>query len=112
MSVSDGSPMKHVEVSDGSPIRHVGLRWVSDTNNIFVNSRISGSSHSGSLNIKLFVKLPRLAFSFPQQKIYVAKINNKIFLFFVELLDSQISSEAETDNVRNLFLIIINSLYY
>ena len=28
MSVSDGSPMKNVEVYDGSPIRHVGLRWV------------------------------------------------------------------------------------
>ena len=27
MSVSDGSPMKHVEVSDGSPIRYVGLQW-------------------------------------------------------------------------------------
>ena len=57
------SPMKHVEVFNGSPIRHVGLRcsmsrspmylrsgmsvsdgspigirWVSDNNNIFVNS--------------------------------------------------------------------------
>ena len=52
MSVSDGSPMKHVDISDGSLIRHVGLRsgmsvsdgspivlrWVSYNNNIFVNS--------------------------------------------------------------------------
>ena len=37
-SISDGSPMKHVNVSYESPIRHVGLRWVSDNNNIFVNS--------------------------------------------------------------------------
>ena len=34
----DGSPMKHVDVSAGFPIRHVALRWVSDNNNIFVNS--------------------------------------------------------------------------
>ena len=29
-SVSDGSPIKHIEVCNESPIRHVGLRWVSD----------------------------------------------------------------------------------
>ena len=41
ISVSDQvcqSPMKHVEISDGSPIRHIGVRYVSDDNNIFVNS--------------------------------------------------------------------------
>ena len=27
MPVSDGSPMKHVDVSDESTIRHVSLRW-------------------------------------------------------------------------------------
>ena len=43
MSVSDGSPMKHVEVSDGSPIRHIGVRWVSDNNDIFENSLFVGS---------------------------------------------------------------------
>ena len=32
------SSMKHVEVFDGSRIRHVGDRWVSNINNIFVNS--------------------------------------------------------------------------
>ena len=39
MSVSDGSPLRHVGLQSGklvsnqasrSPIRHVGLRWVSD----------------------------------------------------------------------------------
>ena len=56
MSVSDGSPMKHVKASvsyqtSRSPIRHVGLwwvsnqackyiRWVSDINNIFFDSKI------------------------------------------------------------------------
>ena len=57
--VSDGSPIRHMEVSaeacrglrssmsvsDGSPIGlrwvSIGLRWVSDNNNIFVNSKIT-----------------------------------------------------------------------
>ena len=26
-SVSNGSPMKHIEFSDGSPIRHIGIWW-------------------------------------------------------------------------------------
>ena len=43
MSVSVGSLMKLVEVSDGSSVRHVGLRWVSDSNNIFVNSLVIDS---------------------------------------------------------------------
>ena len=34
----DRSPIRHVEVSDGYPIRHIVLWWVSDNNNIFVNS--------------------------------------------------------------------------
>ena len=44
MSVSDGSPIKHVglrlsmSVSDRSPMRHVGVPEVSDSNTIFVNS--------------------------------------------------------------------------
>ena len=51
MSVSDQarrSPTKHVSlrwgmsVSVGSPIRHVGLRQVSDSNNIFLKSSFEG----------------------------------------------------------------------
>ena len=30
MTISDGSPINHIEVSHGSPIRCVGLRWVSN----------------------------------------------------------------------------------
>ena len=47
-SVSDGacrSPKglwPGMSISNGSPIRHIGLRWVSDSNNIFVNSNLCG----------------------------------------------------------------------
>ena len=41
------SPKKQVEVSDGFPIQYVGLRWVSNNNNIFVNSFIINLSFYG-----------------------------------------------------------------
>ena len=49
MSVSNGSPMKHVNVSDGSPIRHVSLWWemsVTDGACLFLIGLQSGMSVS------------------------------------------------------------------
>ena len=75
MSGLDGSLMKHVKVFDGSPIRLAGLRWASDSNNIFVKSILWKIKSTGLLLFPIASVRVRIAQS-PHIRRIVRRIGN------------------------------------